>query len=68
MFRPAWTARTADQPLSTFAFLNSLLAVRLPAGATSVHLAYRPGFMYAASLAAWVAIAGSLVALGCIRS
>jgi hypothetical protein len=68
MFRPAWTARAADQPLSTFAFLNSLLAVPLPAGATSVHLAYRPGFMYAASLAAWLAIAGSVLALIRLRA
>jgi hypothetical protein len=63
MFRPAWTARTGDQHPSTYAFLNSLLAVGVPAGATSVHLAYRPAVIYAASLAAWLTIAGSLLAV-----
>jgi hypothetical protein len=67
MYRSAWIARAANQRPSTFAFLNSLLAVRVPAGATSVHLAYRPAFMYAASLAAWMAIAGSLIALVRLR-
>jgi hypothetical protein len=63
MFRPAWTAMAGGESLPTFPFLKSLLAVRVPAGATSVHLAYRPTLMYAATLAAWVAIAGSLVAV-----
>jgi len=63
MFRPGWTARAADQHPSTFAFLDSLLAVRVPAGAASVHLAYRPGLMYAATLGAVAAIAGSLLAV-----
>ncbi len=63
MFRPAWTAMAGGDSLPTFAFLQSLLAVRVTAGATSVHLAYRPSLMHIATLAAWVAIAGSLVAL-----
>ena len=63
MFRPAWSARTGDEHPSTFAFLNSLLAVAVPAGATSVHLAYRPPLISAASLAAWLTIAGSLLAV-----
>ena len=67
MYRPAWTARTANQRPPTFAFLNSMLAVRVPAGATSVHLAYRPTLMYAASFGAWMAIAGSLFALVRLR-
>lgn len=64
MFRPAWIATGAGERLPTFAFLQSLLAVRVPAGATSVRLAYRPRLMYAATLMAWAAIAGSLFALG----
>ena len=63
MFRPGWTASAAGQHPSTFAFLGSLLAVRVPAGAASVHLAYRPRFMYAATLGALVAIAASLLAV-----
>jgi hypothetical protein len=62
MFRPGWTATTADQRLSTFAFFDSLLAVRVPAGATAVHFAYRSPLMYAATLGAWAAIIGSLFA------
>ena len=61
MFRPDWTATIGDQHPSTFAFLDSLLAVRVPAGAASVHLTYRPRFMYAASLGALAAIVGSLL-------
>jgi hypothetical protein len=63
MFRPGWTATAANQDPSTFAFLDSLLAVRVPAGAASVHLAYRPGVMYAATAGALAAIAGSLLAV-----
>jgi len=63
MFRPDWTASAGDQHLSTFAFFDSLLAVRVPIGAASVHLAYRPRFMYVASLGALAAIAGSLLAM-----
>jgi hypothetical protein len=63
MFRPGWTASAADQPPSTFAFLDSLLAVHVPAGAASVHLAYRPRSMIAASVGALAAIAGSLLAV-----
>jgi hypothetical protein len=67
MYRPAWTARTADQHPPTFAFLNSMLAVRVPAGATSVHFAYRPTLLYAASLAAWMAIVAALFVLRRLR-
>jgi hypothetical protein len=63
MFRPAWTATTANQHPTTFAVLDSLLAVRVPAGAASVHLAYRPGLMYATTIAAMAAIVGSLLAV-----
>ena len=63
MFRPGWTATTANQQPSTFAFLDSLLAVRVPAGAASVHFAYRPGLMYAATLGALATIAASLLAV-----
>ena len=63
MFRPGWTATAANQDPSTFAFLDSLLAVRVPAGAASVHLAYRPGLMYGATAGALAAIAGSLLAV-----
>jgi len=61
MFRPAWTASIGDQRLPTFAFVDSLLAVRVPPGATSVHFAYRPLFLYAATFVAWTAILGSLI-------
>ncbi len=67
MFRGGWTARAEDQHPPTFAFLGSLLAARLPAGAASVHLAYRPRFMYVASLGALAATAGSLIALILLR-
>jgi hypothetical protein len=63
MFRPGWTATAANQRPSTFAFLDSLLAVRVPAGAASVHFAYRPRLIYAATLGALAAIAGSLLAV-----
>jgi len=63
MYRPGWTASAGDLHPSTFAFLDSLLAVRVPAGAASVHFAYRPRVMYAASLGALAAIAASLLAL-----
>src|SRR2546421_8377734 len=36
MFRRAWVAAAPDGSLSTFPFLDSLLAVRVPAGATAV--------------------------------
>jgi len=63
MFRPGWTATIGDQHPLPFAFLDSLLAVRVPVGGASVHLAYRPRLMYAATLGALAAIAGSLLAL-----
>ncbi len=63
MFRPAWVAIAGDDNLPTFAFLDSLLAVRVPGGTTSVHLAYRPRLLLGATVAAWAAIAGSLLAV-----
>ena len=63
MFRPGWTANAGEQHPSTRAFLDTLLAVRVPAGAASVHLAYRPRFMIVASLGALAAIVGSLIAV-----
>src|SRR4029077_6162396 len=61
MFRPAWAAGAANQGVSLFAFLDSLLAIRVPTGATSVHFAYRPGLMYAATVGALATIAASLL-------
>ena len=63
MFRPGWTAAAANQQPPTFALLDSLLAVHVPTGATSVHLAYRPGLMYAATFGALATIAMSLLAV-----
>ena len=67
MFRPGWTASAGDRHPLTFAFLDSLLAVRVPSGASSVHLAYRPRFMYVASVGALAAIVGSLLAMMRLR-
>ena len=63
MFRPQWQASSAGTALQTEAFAGSLMAVRVPAGATAVHLVYRPWPLIAATLLSFATVIGCLVVI-----
>jgi hypothetical protein len=67
MFRPEWVASAGGARLSTLPIFGGLLGIRVPAGTTDVTVRYRPVPMIAATAAAWVALAGGLLALVVMR-
>jgi hypothetical protein len=63
MFRPEWAAAVDGRAVDTRSLGPGLLAVGVPAGATSVRLDYRPVTLIVATMAGWFALVGGLVAL-----
>jgi hypothetical protein len=63
MFRPAWTARTADATLPTVSVGPGLLAVEIPPNVGDVRVEYRPLMLQAATAASGIAVALAAVAL-----
>ena len=63
MFRPEWVARSDRGLLATRSVGPGLLGVSLPPGTTSVRLNYRPTIFMVASVLAWAALAGGIIAL-----
>ena len=63
MFRSKWLASSDRGPLPTLAVGSGFLGVRVPAGTTAIHLAYRARLVRAATILAWGTVAGALVAL-----
>jgi hypothetical protein len=67
MFRPDWVATARGQQLRTRPIADGLLGVEIPGGIEAVRLRYQPSALVAATVTAWLTLAGALVALLALR-
>ena len=63
MFRPDWQAAADGVKLSTVSVGPGLLGVKLPPGAASVRVEYRPTLLRATTVMAWSVLAAALMVL-----
>ena len=63
MFRRGWVATADGRTLTAISVGPGLLGVRVPPGVKDVRLDYHAAWFTASTLAAWVALAGGLIAL-----
>jgi hypothetical protein len=63
LFRPGWVATADGRPVTTVSVGPGLLGLRLPPGVTDLHLEYRAIWFTAATIVAWAALTGAVLAL-----